>query len=259
MAAADAPASPQTPVPIPGYLKGYLALGALVLLVVAAGGPGHRFGLWGFRQAFTVMRYGAYAGGALGGLGLLLMLLQLRRPYGQKGGAIALAGAGTLLCGAALGLPLKLMAQAKRVPPIHDISTDTEDPPEFRAVAKLRKPGENTLEYGGPELAATQAKAYPDIQPVVSPLPPAEAHARCLAAVQRLGFEVVASDAEAGRIEAYETTLWFGFVDDVVIRVQPREGGSRVDVRSISRVGMSDVGANAARIRRILAEAKLAG
>jgi uncharacterized protein (DUF1499 family) len=67
---------------------------------------------------------------------------------------------------------------------------------------------------------------------------------------------VVASDPAAGRIEANETTRWFRFTDDVVIRVAPDGAGSRVDVRSVSRVGRSDFGVNAGRIRAYTAALK---
>jgi uncharacterized protein (DUF1499 family) len=65
-------------------------------------------------------------------------------------------------------------------------------------------------------------------------------------------WEVVAADAAAGRIEATATTPWFGFRDDIVVRIVPADGGSRVDVRSVSRVGKGDLGVNARRIREFL-------
>ena len=81
---------------------------------------------------------------------------------------------------------------------------------------------------------------------------PADAFKRALQAARDMGWEIVAADAAAGRIEATDTTFWFGFKDDVVIRVEADGAGSRVDLRSVSRVGVGDVGANAARIRAYL-------
>jgi uncharacterized protein (DUF1499 family) len=76
---------------------------------------------------------------------------------------------------------------------------------------------------------------------------------KAIDAARALDWEIVASDAPAGRIEATATTMWFGFKDDIVVRVRPEAGGgSRVDVRSVSRVGQSDVGANAKRIREFI-------
>ena len=98
-------------------------------------------------------------------------------------------------------------------------------------------------------IAAQQREAYPDLQPAMLDAPPAEAFERALAAVYRMRWQLVQADEPAGRIEATDTTFWFGFKDDVVIRVRPDGGGSRIDVRSLSRVGGGDAGTNAARIR----------
>jgi uncharacterized protein (DUF1499 family) len=94
--------------------------------------------------------------------------------------------------------------------------------------------------------------AYPDLGPKMLPYPPGVAFERVLVAARQMGWEIIDADAAEGRIEASDTTFWFGFVDDVVIRIAPDGEGSRVDVRSVSRVGRSDVGANAKRIRTFL-------
>ena len=138
------------------------------------------------------------------------------------------------------------------MPPIHDISTDTKRPPEFVAILPLRADAPNPSEYGGPEVAAAQIGAYPDLQTHRMDAAPAQAFERAQQAARGLGWEIVSADPTAGRIEATATTFWFGFKDDVVIRIEPDAAGSRVDVRSLSRVGGSDVGANAARIRAFL-------
>jgi uncharacterized protein (DUF1499 family) len=85
---------------------------------------------------------------------------------------------------------------------------------------------------------------------------PGRAFDRAVAAAKAMGWDIVASDPAGGRIEATDTTFWFGFKDDVVVRVTPQPAGSRVDVRSLSRVGGGDLGANAARIRAFLAAVK---
>jgi uncharacterized protein (DUF1499 family) len=154
----------------------------------------------------------------------------------------------------AIAPPLILRNQAKGVPPIHDITTDTFDPPRFVALLAERQKAINGADYGGPAIAAQQQQAYPDIKSLVVKTPPAETVQRALDAARSLGWEVAASDAPSGRIEATATTGWFGFKDDIVIRVRPEGSGSRVDVRSVSRVGKSDLGANAKRVREFLAK-----
>lgn len=218
----------------------------LALLALIGAGPGVRLGLWDFRTGFALLRWAAYLGLAAAGLALVSLLW--RRPGSSLWPAIfaVVVGGGVAL------VPWRWLQKAKRVPPIHDITTDTRQPPEFVAILPLRADAPNPAQYGGPEVAAAQHAGYPDLGPLVLPEPPGRAFARARAAAGKMGWEMVAADSAAGRIEATATTPWFGFKDDVVIRVESAEGGSRVDVRSVSRVGGSDVGANAARIRAYL-------
>lgn len=130
-------------------------------------------------------------------------------------------------------------------PPINDITTDFEDAPEFSALART--------EANYPDdFAAVQRQFYPDLAPLVTELPPAAALARARHVAERLGWTVVTSDRAALRFEATDQTPVFHFIDDVVVRVRPRAGGSRVDVRSKSREGKGDLGTNAWRIRAFL-------
>ena len=133
--------------------------------------------------------------------------------------------------------------------PIHDISTDTLDPPEFIAVAELRGPDDNPVEYAGSESAAIQATAYPDIETIVLLNPRSFVFETALKVAQDMGWEIVGSDAAEGRIEATATTPFVGFKDDVVIRVRAKSAETLVDVRSKSRMGRGDMGVNAKRIR----------
>ena len=100
--------------------------------------------------------------------------------------------------------------------------------------------------------AELQHAAYPDIAPVDLDLAPAAAYAKALAAANAMEWALVATDSVAGRIEATATTRVFRFKDDVVIRIRPRAGGSRLDIRSVSRLGNGDLGKNASRIRAFL-------
>jgi uncharacterized protein (DUF1499 family) len=220
-----------------------LAVVAVALLVLA--GPGSRLGVWEFRTGFVMFRWAAYLGIAAA---ILCLVLLLRRPAtGRVWLALAL-----VVALVAVLVPWGWMRTAKRVPPIHDITTDTEHPPEFVAVLPLRAQAPNSAIYGGAEIAAQQRQAYPDVQPLMVKAPTAATFDRALAAARAMGWEIVAADGSAGRIEATATTRWFGFKDDVVVRITPEGSGSRVDVRSVSRVGKSDVGTNAGRIREYL-------
>ncbi len=151
-----------------------------------------------------------------------------------------------------IGVCLYWVLMARHVPSIHDITTDTVNPPRFAAILPLRQNATNSPIYGGPLVAARQSAAYPDVKPLLLPIPPAQAFTRALATARKIGWEIVQSNASEGRIEAIDTTFWFGFKDDIVIRVAPTDQGSRIDMRSVSRVGQSDLGTNAARIRNYL-------
>jgi uncharacterized protein (DUF1499 family) len=221
-----------------------LLVGVAALAAVLLAGPGSRMGWWSFRTGLTVvLRWAAYGGIAASVLALVALVAGGRRPIA----AVALlAGLGALIP------PLMFQRTAKSVPPIHDISTDTDNPPAFVAVVDRRQDASNAVEYGGPEIAAQQHQAYPDLRPVTLADPPARAFERALEAAKGQGWEIVASVPAEGRIEATDTTRFFGFKDDVVVRIKPEGAGSRLDVRSLSRVGKSDVGKNASRIRAYL-------
>ena len=233
-----------------------LRLGAatvlLAVVTIALAGLGSRWGWWPFRTGFALLRWGGYA--ALAGAALAIVGALVDRPWRVRSVALAL-GLGALAL-ATVAVPWSWRRTAGRVPPIHDITTDMERPPEFVVLRDLRPGARNPVEYGGPEVAAQQRAAYPDVRPAMLPVPPLQALARATAAARSLGWQVVSVDTAAGLLEATDRTLWFGFYDDVVVRVTPTAGGSRVDARSLSRVGGSDVGTNARRLRRFLAELK---
>jgi uncharacterized protein (DUF1499 family) len=222
-----------------------LALALIALLLLFLSGPGTRFGMWDFRTGFQLMRYAAYAGIAAAVLGLVALLLTRRR--GRIIAAVAL-----VLGALAWFLPWNMRRGAMGYPPIHDITTDTRTPPVFVAVAPLRQDAPNPMEYEGDSIAAQQVKAYPDVRPMMLAMPVDSAFSLALRTARGMGWELVDQNRRDGRIEATATTPWFGFKDDVVIRVIAASGISRVDVRSVSRVGRGDVGANAKRIRAYL-------
>jgi peptide-methionine (R)-S-oxide reductase len=223
-----------------------VAFSAFLLLLAPLG---YRLGFLSLRFALlTVLRWGAYvaiAGAALSVAGLVITVLRPRLV--RRGAALSVISIVAALTLIAIPGRFRFGPQA---PPIHDITTDTQDPPEYVAVQPLRANAPNTTVYGGEKIATEQRRAYPDIQPLRLPDPPARAFERALAAAREMGWELVEANPAEGRIEATDTTFWFGFKDDVVIRVTAADGGSRVDVRSLSRVGGGDAGTNAKRIRK---------
>ncbi len=219
-----------------------LALAALLLVLLA--GPGSRLGWWNFRMGFQMLRWGAYL--AMAGVAVALGALLLAR---RGGGRVVPAVVALVLGTAAVAIPVTWMRTARGAPPIHDITTDTENPPGFVAVAPLRADAPNPHAYEGDSIAAQQREAYPDIRPVMMPMEVDSAFERARTAAEGMGWEIVDVNRAQGRIEATDETFWFGFKDDVVIRVMPASGISRVDVRSVSRVGRGDAGTNARRIR----------
>ena len=223
-----------------------LACGAAELLA----GPGYRLGWWQLGAGFQIMRWAATADIAAAVISLGAIAVAAR---GGARRALTVAAAGLVLSLLVVAPPLFLLREARRLPDIHDISTDTENPPRFVALVPLRSGARNTTDYSA-EVAALQRTGYPDIAPALLDGTPAEALRRAERAARAMGWEIVAVAPEDFRIEAIATTLLFGFKDDIVIRVTPNGRGSRVDMRSLSRVGSSDIGVNAKRIRSFMKE-----
>jgi len=239
-----------------------LVIGGIALAAVA----GVWVGTWDFRTGFDLLfNYANRWGGIVAVLCLFdaVMILVIARPLKATNGARM---AGFAFIGALVAFVGYYIPSTYRppddgsIPGIHDISTDTVDPPQFVAVLPLRADAANTAEYGRSEgmtpeeLARLSREAYPDLVPMRLDVPPGEAFARALAAVEALGWDLVAEAPADGRIEATDTTFWFRFKDDIVIRIRPAPGGgSVVDARSVSRVGRGDAGTNARRLRAFFA------
>lgn len=208
---------------------------------------GHRIGVVPLGLAFALVAVG-FLVLVVGALLLTVTALRGRIAPGMERlayGALASAVIVSLF-------PVSALVSGGGAPPIHDVTTDTESPPAFVAAVALNAPGRT--EYEGETVAEQQRAAYPDIEPVTLPVAPDAAFDRALATVERMGWEILETAAADGRIEATDRTFWFGFADDVVIRITDADdGASRVDVRSLSRVGVGDLGANAQRVREYLA------
>jgi uncharacterized protein (DUF1499 family) len=223
-----------------------LAIASVLLLLAAP--LGYRLGVFSLRLALlTLLRWGVYLAIGAAVISLIGLIITLTRPKERRRGT-TLAAISLVVAAALIAIPGRFR-MGPPAPPIHDITTDTQDPPQYVAAVALRADAPNTTEYGGERVAAQQRAAYPDLQPVILNVPPPQAFDRALAAVNEMGWDLVDANATAGRIEATDTTFWFGFKDDVAIRVRPIDGRSRVDVRSVSRVGVGDAGTNAKRIR----------
>jgi uncharacterized protein (DUF1499 family) len=237
------PARTSSSIPLLAFL---VSLAAVATLAIA--GPGYRMGWWGLGFGLqSLQTYAAYAGIAGALLGLIALVA-------RRG--VILPGLAVLIGIVTVGVPWQWQQTAASVPRIHDISTDTVSPPQFESVVAVREAVKaNPLDYSA-EVMAQQKQGYPDIGPVVLPIARPQAFEQALALVRARGWEIVSADADAGRIEATDTTRWFGFKDDIAIRITTVPEGTRVDLRSVSRVGRSDVGTNAKRIREFVADLK---
>ncbi|MBT5684378.1 MAG: DUF1499 domain-containing protein [Gammaproteobacteria bacterium] len=229
-----------------------LFVSAVVLLIILVTGPlGYKFSMVPLQPSLVSLLI-AVAGGALVFLvGLVYLVIAMRSDLGRNRNLVFVS----MIMGLVpVGIIGPQMAAAGNVPPIHDITTDTANPPAFVAILPLRENAPNGYEYGVSEawpaekLGATTMEAYPGLKPIESDLSAANAVDRTEATLQGMGLEIVAVDKEAGLVEATATTFWFGFKDDMVVRIVANGEGSKIDLRSMSRVGQSDVGANAARI-----------
>ena len=249
------------------------ALAIVTALVAAVSAFGSGWDWWSFRTGFLILRYACYLAFIAVGLsvaGAVSSLLVNPAHTGHRGITTKWVSGIVSICGILIGLilvavPWSYYRLAQLVPPIHDVTTDTEHPPQFVAVIPLRKNAPNSYLYGGAPVAALQQTAYPDIAPAVLPLKPDKAFDQALEAAREMGWTIVDASVQDGRIEATDTTRWFRFKDDIVIRIRPVQDSSGtaakasvIDVRSVSRVGKSDLGTNARRIRNYL-EALTAG
>lgn len=223
--------------PLMGLLLGLASMGIVMLA-----GVGYRQGWWHFLKGLQIAEGAVYAAV----LGLVLSLAGLWRSCRRRR-AVVTGLLGLLLAVPVLGMALQWEYATRTYPPINDISTDTESPPEFWDMP-------NPMAYPGAAVAQQQRQGYPDLASLTVPMAPAAVFEQALQLVQERGWSVVGSDAAEGRIEAVATSRLFGFADEVAIRVATEGSGSRVDMRSRSRLGQIDRGTNARRIRGWLAD-----
>jgi uncharacterized protein (DUF1499 family) len=223
-------------------------IGLLACLLLMLDGPAYRAHILDLGTALRIVIPAALF---LGLIAVVLSLVGIARS-GSKGMALA----GLVLGLIAAAMPATSINTARHSP-IHDVSTDRDNPPQFVAVLPLRAAAKaaNSTDYDA-KTAELQKETYPDIVPLHLDAPPAQAFDRAQNAAREMKWDVIITDPAQGRIEATATTFWFGFKDDIVVRIAADGTGSRVDVRSLSRIGKSDVGANAKRVREYLAKVK---
>ena len=224
-------------------------------LVALGAGLGYRFGWWHFRTGIGTLGYVFWVAAGTALFCAAALVLAAAR---ANASAVVMGIAGLAIAGVTAWIPYSLRMTANSVPAIHDISTDLSNPPQFVRVATLRKPDDHPVTYDGPAVGEQQRKAYPDLAPLVLKAPREKVFAAAQGALGSMGLEVVEADAAQGRMEATATSLLFGFKDDVVVRIADDANGTKVDVRSKSRVGRNDFGMNAKRVRAFQAKLKAA-
>lgn len=270
-----------------GKLAGF-ALGLSIFSVAwfAIAAIGTKLGLWGWQFGLGVMtvQWGPMLIMAAGVVAVIAVIVALIKAPRKK--PLMLALGAVLISGLALGRVAAFGGTAERLPPLHDIQTDWADPiqpsdalltereatgalnpiedaPVIPEGADARWPGlggrlvsevQEEAEFVPGEQKSPKAAPYPHLAPLIAPGSVEDGFAAALAAVEGKGWDVVLAEPEAGRIEATQTSFWYGFKDDILIRVRPDEAGVRIDVRSVSRVGLSDLGANSRRVRDLLDE-----
>ena len=217
-------------------------------LLVALPGPLYKYGVVDLGTAFTGFKFGVFAGIAT----LILLVLQIL--FKRKTVTLGSTIMALLLSTIAIAIPLSMLNKGKSVPPIHDISTDLVNPPEFVAIAPLRADAPNPVEYAGVETAIQQRAAYPELQTLHYPQSKSELVEATKQVIDHLGWQLVNIDADQGIVEATDRTMWFGFKDDVIVRITDNGSKRLVDIRSKSRVGGGDLGKNAERIHGFIEE-----
>ena len=220
----------------------------IAFLLVALPGPLYKYGIVDLGTAFTGFKFGVFAGIAA------LILLVLQVIFKRKTVTLGSTVIALLLSAIAIAMPLSMMNKGKSVPPIHDISTDLINPPKFDAIAPLRADAPNPVEYAGEATAKQQRDAYPDLKTLSYAQSQSELVKATEQAVNNLGWDLVNSDVDKGIVEATDSTMWFGFKDDVVVRVTDNGNERLLDIRSKSRVGGSDLGKNSERIHDFINE-----
>ncbi|MBU1289221.1 MAG: DUF1499 domain-containing protein [Alphaproteobacteria bacterium] len=271
-----------------GKFAGFaLGLSIFSVLWFAIAAIGTKLGFWGWQFGLGQMTIGWGPLLLMAALGISLIAIVIALIKAPRKQALMLALGALLISTLAFGRVIAFKGQAERLPPLHDVQTDWANPimpsealladrestgalnpveaaPVVPDAADARWPGtggrlvsevQEEAEFDPATQSSAKNAPYPTLETLVEPAASYDmAYEAALEAVKARGWTVVTDDVQAGRIEATFTSFWFDFKDDVMIRVMPEGEGSRIDVRSISRVGLSDLGANSKRVSDLLAE-----
>lgn len=230
-----------------------MRLGIVALALFAVAVLCNRFGIVSFKVVIPLLGLSAL----MGAIAVIVSALGIIRTLTAERSGTRLAILGLVL-GLAVAAPLgQSIVVGAKLPRIHDITTDLANPPQFNAIVAARGESANSLDRSTPaDLAALQTAAYHDILPLTLAVHPGKVFEAAEALAKKNGWDIVAASPETGTIEATATTRLLNFKDDVVIVISEQDGGSLVNMRSVSRVGESDLGANANRIRTFFYDLK---
>ena len=234
----------------------FLLFSSLVLIIVLITSPlGYQYGLVPLQPSLVGLMIAFVGSSILVAVGAVLLIRAVRASLGADRNLLAIAIFLGLL---PLVILLPHLSKALSLPMINDISTDTVNPPKFVDSVPRRVGSTNSVAYGGSgswsadKLAAVTRSAYPDLKTQSTSISFSEAVHRSKLILEDMGLEIIVSDIDLGRVEATATSFWFGFKDDLVVRVAENEGRVMIDLRSKSRVGQADFGSNAERIREFI-------
>ena len=235
-------------------LVAWSTFGLAVIFVLSEllSGPAYRLGWIELKPGLQTMRWAATAEAVVFVIALFGALVAVRKQVPQAKVVFLLS---TIIGFLAAAPPAVLWYRVQHLPHIHDVSTDTANPPEYIAVLPLRNGVPNSTVFDF-KLASLQVQAYPDVRTVILTAPRDQTFQKALQVAHDMGWKIVDANQDTLRIEATDTSFLFGFKDDVVIRINGSGSESRIDLRSLSRVGGSDFGVNANRIRRFISRLK---
>lgn len=230
-----------------------LAIAFIAGVVLIIAGPGYRMGWWPLDTGFALLSVGLMTGLAAISISVIALMLSWYSAS-TRGRLYALAG--VIVALVVIYVPYHWRTLALESPAIHDIATDPDHPLAFKTLAAARGPDQNSIAYGGAKVADMQRQNFPAVAPLISEQPPKAVFSAVMALVANAGWDVASIDANSMTIEATAQTFWFGFKDDIIIKVTPQGAGSRVDMRSQSRIGRGDAGTNARRVEQFLTALK---
>ncbi|PFG10825.1 DUF1499 domain-containing protein [Marinobacter sp. LV10MA510-1] len=237
-------------------LCAWLAVIALMTAssLMAVSGPAFRMEWIALGDAFSWLRMGAQLAAVAAILGILTIIVA---GLCKRWGAVLTGAVAAVVAVTMIAMPVQMQQRAQTVPPIHDITTDMDNPPAFVALARAREEAPNAVDYPGIDTARQQQVAYPMLQPITLTVPMAQVQTATRDLIAARGWKLAEAspatlEETAITLEATATTRWFGFKDDVVVRLTDTSDGVRVDIRSASRLGKSDLGTNAERIQDFL-------